>query len=543
MILSCVSVPGLVGTEHVHRAKVLDGVEALHHDLALGHGDCTFRQVGADQHGQHFWREADRDRDGEQEGLEPIAFGEAVDHEDHGHHDQHEADEHPGHAVDAALEARWRPPPDDRPRQRSEIGASAGGDHHRGGGAAHHIRAEEADIGAFEDAGAAGVRALGGLFDGRSCRVVFLDRQRLTGQRGLTDEDVAGSDQPNVGRNQIAGTQPHYVAGNEFGDRYFPGLGLHIRFGTPQHRGRGAHQGFELLRRQGRAVFLPKLQSDADRHHDADDDDRSQVVRIGDVLDDRQNGENDDERVLETGEKLEEPVRRLLARDLVRSDLLQTLGGIGLEQTLRAGTNIGNRGCEVVASFAKGGRRQRRQAVTGVLRKQAILRLGLCSDSVHSSPPPPVHGARRAERYGSLRPRRTADRPWPVIPVGVPAAAPELPAAGLLGPSFISAFCVMRRAAGGAACFASGPPTRDARRLSVALVPALRPAFPRPARSAIGIRACRSPAPKTIDTRARIVPPAAEWRREAERAEKPWNGPVRAPPDGGGGRPRVLRAL
>ena len=42
-----------------------------------------------------------------------------------------------------------------------------------------------------------------------------------------------------------------------------------------------------------------------------------------------------------------------------------------------------------------------------------------------------------------------ADRPSLVVPIGVPAAAPELPAAGQLGPSFISAFCVMRRAAGG----------------------------------------------------------------------------------------------
>src|SRR5262249_32270999 len=62
-------------------------------------------------------------------------------------------------------------------------------------------------------------------------------------------------------------------------------------------------------------------------------------------------------------------------------------------------TDIGKRGCEVVASFANGRRRQRRQAVTRVLRMKAILRLGLCSDFVHSSPPPPIHGARRAELW------------------------------------------------------------------------------------------------------------------------------------------------
>src|SRR5262249_45282408 len=89
-------------------------------------------------------------------------------------------------------------------------------------------------------------------------------------------------------------------------------------------------------------------------------------------------------------------------------------------------------------------------------------------------------------------------------------APPGAGSGGQLGPSSISAFCVMRRAAGRPACLASGRPARDACRPSSALVPAPRPTFLRPARSAIGIRACPSSAPKTIDTQARSVPPAAE---------------------------------
>ena len=127
------------------------------------------------------------------------------------------------------------------------------------------------------------------------------------------------------------------------------------------------------------------------------------------------------------------------------------------------------------------------------------------------------------ESYGSPRPRRTADRPSLIVPIGVPAAAPELPTAGQLGPSFISAFCVMRRAAGGSACLASGRPAREACRLSAILVPALRPGFPRPARSAIGIRACRLPAPRAIDTQARTVPPAEDRRHERGLVEECWN--------------------
>src|SRR5262249_41675844 len=135
-------------------------------------------------------------------------------------------------------------------------------------------------------------------------------------------------------------------------------------------------QRLELFRRQSRAVLLPELQPDADRYHHADDDDRSQVVRIGDVLDDREDDENNDERVLEAGEQLEQPMRRLLAGDLVRPDLFETLDGVGLDQALRSAADIVERGCEIVAGLANSGRRQRRQAVTRVLRTQVIFRLG-----------------------------------------------------------------------------------------------------------------------------------------------------------------------
>src|SRR5260370_680448 len=117
-----------------------------------------------------------------------------------------------------------------------------------------------------------------GLVHGRTRRVVLLDRQGLAGQRGLADEDVTGGNQPNVSRNEVAGRQSHDVAGNELGDGYFAGLRFRIGFGTPQHRGGGAHQGFELFRRQNRAVLLPKLQSDAAHHHPPDPSSRPQGV-------------------------------------------------------------------------------------------------------------------------------------------------------------------------------------------------------------------------------------------------------------------------
>jgi hypothetical protein len=64
----------LVGAEHVHRAQVLDRIEALDDDLLLGHRDSALRQIGRDHHREHFGREADRDRDREQKGLLVTAF-------------------------------------------------------------------------------------------------------------------------------------------------------------------------------------------------------------------------------------------------------------------------------------------------------------------------------------------------------------------------------------------------------------------------------------------------------------------------------------
>ena len=84
---------GLVRAQHVHRAQVLDGIEALDHHFALGHGSSALGQVGADNHWQHFRGQADRHRQGKQEGVTPVALGKAVEEEHDRHHDQHKADQ------------------------------------------------------------------------------------------------------------------------------------------------------------------------------------------------------------------------------------------------------------------------------------------------------------------------------------------------------------------------------------------------------------------------------------------------------------------
>jgi hypothetical protein len=81
-------------------------------------------------------------------------------------------------------------------------------------------------------------------------------------------------------------------------------------------------------------------------------------------LDNRENDEDDDERVLEAGEKLEEPMRRFLARDLVRPNLLETFESLGLDEAVQAAANVRNRDFKVVGRFADGARRHRFEAVS-----------------------------------------------------------------------------------------------------------------------------------------------------------------------------------
>ena len=62
----------------------------------------------ADDHRQHFRRQADRDRQREEEGFAPVVLAEAVDEEHQRHHDGHELDHEPGETGYALVEAGRR---------------------------------------------------------------------------------------------------------------------------------------------------------------------------------------------------------------------------------------------------------------------------------------------------------------------------------------------------------------------------------------------------------------------------------------------------
>ena len=74
--------------------------------------DIAMRALGEidrHDHRQHLWRETHRHGDREQQCLEPIALGQAVDHEHKRGHHHDETEHQPGKPGDALVEAREHP--------------------------------------------------------------------------------------------------------------------------------------------------------------------------------------------------------------------------------------------------------------------------------------------------------------------------------------------------------------------------------------------------------------------------------------------------
>ena len=96
-----------IGTKNINRAKVLDGIEILDDGFLFAHGNSALSQAGCNNHRQHLRRQSYGNRDAEQEGLQPIALGDAVDEEYQRNHNQHEAYQYPGNSIDTFSEARF----------------------------------------------------------------------------------------------------------------------------------------------------------------------------------------------------------------------------------------------------------------------------------------------------------------------------------------------------------------------------------------------------------------------------------------------------
>ena len=200
---------GLVRAQHVHGAEVLDGVEALDDDLLPRHRQRTLREIDRNDHRQHLGRQADRHGDREQQRLEPVALGHAIDHEDKRGHHQDETEHHPGEPGDALVEAREHSLLGNRARHNAEGGTRSGEHDDAAADATDDGAAHEADVGEVK-------RRFRGAGVGSSD---LLNRHRFAGERRLVDEEVLRRNQSEVGGDHVAGGQQDDVAGHELLDR------------------------------------------------------------------------------------------------------------------------------------------------------------------------------------------------------------------------------------------------------------------------------------------------------------------------------------
>ena len=171
---------GLIRAQYVHCPEVLDRVEAFDNDLFLRHCHGALGQIDRHDHRQHLGREPHRHGDREQQRLEPIALGKAVDHEHKRGHHHDETNHQPGKPGDALIEAREHALLSDRACHLTKSRSAAGEHDNAAADAADDRAAHEADVGEIE-------RRLRSA-DVGSCDL--LERHRLAGECRLVDEEV-----------------------------------------------------------------------------------------------------------------------------------------------------------------------------------------------------------------------------------------------------------------------------------------------------------------------------------------------------------------
>ena len=72
---------GLIRAEHVHPAKVLNGIEPLDDHFLAAHRDGALGEAHGDDHGQHLGGQTHGHGHREEECALPIVLGKAVDQE------------------------------------------------------------------------------------------------------------------------------------------------------------------------------------------------------------------------------------------------------------------------------------------------------------------------------------------------------------------------------------------------------------------------------------------------------------------------------
>ena len=97
---------GLVRAQHIHRAKILYGIEPLHDDFLPRHEHRAFGETDRHDHGKHLWRQSNGHCQRKEERLSPISFGKTIDQKYEGDHHHHKADHKPGKALYSLIKTR-----------------------------------------------------------------------------------------------------------------------------------------------------------------------------------------------------------------------------------------------------------------------------------------------------------------------------------------------------------------------------------------------------------------------------------------------------
>ena len=123
---------GLVGAEHIHGAKVFDGIQPPHNNAVCGKMTGTGGQRDADDRRKHFWREADRQSLGKQQRFNDRTAHQLIDRQHGQHDDDHYPQEHGAELANASGELGFFVCRADLPGNRSELGLSASLDDQHG---------------------------------------------------------------------------------------------------------------------------------------------------------------------------------------------------------------------------------------------------------------------------------------------------------------------------------------------------------------------------------------------------------------------------
>ncbi len=321
----------LVRAEHVHLAERLNGGKRFDDGLVLCHVDGALGQRRRHDDGQHLGRQPDCDADGKEQGVAPVVFEKSVDEENHGHHDEHEAQQQFAHRIHALFKAVFRPVARERLGHGAEIRLAARGHDHRRGAAADHVAAHKAQVCNIRQR----IRPILGLAE-------FFHRVRFSRQRRLGHESVFGREEQHVAGQHVPGREPDDIPRDDL---------RHVKLGID-----AVAQDIRLVGDHGRelgggrrAALALDERDDAGDQNQPDDDKHRRPVRPGrehDVRDKRNRGnekQNDvegvDKRLCQPGEK----AALLAGCDDVLAEFLQSLLGLLVRQAGMQGNKGGER--------------------------------------------------------------------------------------------------------------------------------------------------------------------------------------------------------